>query len=440
MMTFTMMTMMIMVSFFFCGSHNVHALSSPVTVTFQPRSATTTTTTTTTSTSTSTSSSSTAATTPMIPDQDQKIEKRSDPFGGTGLYATTDIPTGELLVHATPDSGGIVFGAIEGSPVHKVKDDICIGNNGFTQSVSIGATLASWKLFQEHYHHEHHNHEHHHAHHEKQPQSQQRYTQVPYNAETMAQAGISPACTQHAANLPWNESRWQLLSMWPPDILQQALTYGMDRALQEEEEKKYQQDYHDTSVFDDNNNNNNNKIAELQEACQNVTNRVINFQLAGDRLAEEMRPFLYDTYGMSIRESHVRDVCHQAMAMTFSRTFYHPVSNEMTLLPWIDSANHAGPNANAKLINDDDDNNKKELRSSSSSSNTGLKLVALKPISAGEEITITYHLEESGCITALSGYGFIPQNMAQESIVGRALQLTSLKGQELVQQSLQQKP
>ena len=396
----------------------------------------------------SSTESSTAALDPNTSVIPEKVEKRLDPFGGTGLYATAAIAAGETFFQTAPDTG-VVFGATNGSALQDCVDDFCIGKNGFTESMSIGASLAAWRIFQEYHHHA------------KDTNgdgsdgsddngslttnggdtsSTTTTPVVPFNAKTMRAAGISNAATEHAANLPWDKSRWQLPSLWPADILQQALTYGTDQVLLEEEELQPQLQQQSSSSSTDSQEE---IRAALQEACEAVTSRVQNFQLAGDRLAEELGPWLRDEFGLTLDDddTYLSLVCHQAMAMVFSRTFLHPPTGEMALLPWIDSANHNGPDANANLKNDDAVNGDDSTNNDNTTADAvdmGLKLVAAEPIAKGDEITITYGLEESGNIIAFAGYGFIPQGMAEASPVGRALQLTSFKGQELAQARIQQ--
>jgi SET domain len=341
------------------------------------------------------------------------VETRTDPFGGTGLYATAAIAQGHDVYHCS-GLDEIVYCSLDDndtSPIATCVKSFCIGKNAFTESVSIGASLASWKLFQDCG--------------GLFQQKQQQQQQTAWEQ----QAGILQATANHAANLPWEKAKWQLPVVWPPHVLQSALAYGYNQVVMEQQ----QQEEESTSLslvqlqtFQQ----------ELQEVCDAAKNRVANFQLAAVRLAEELEPILNANYchdntimavdsTLLFSSEQVHMACHQAMAMIFSRSFLHPQTGEMTMLPIIDSANHnATPNCDLK--------NHVATR--------GVKLVANQDIQIGDEITITYNLEamseDKDKAISFAGYGFVPLGMAQQSPAGRVLHLAAIKGQEMARELL----
>lgn len=301
------------------------------------------------------------------------VEQRTDSHGGTGLYAKHTVDRGTTLDSMQQED--VVFGADEASFVGSVVDKFCVGRNGFTESCSIGASLASWRLLHD-------------------------------DETTRKQAGIPGITAEHAATLPWDKARWQLPLLWSDEILASALQYGSQQVSQCQGGRPLNSD----------------DVEEIREACEVAKMRVKSFKSAAARLAEELGPELKRQYGIDCSTDEISLACHQAMGLVFSRTFLHPPSGEMTMFPTIDSANHnAIPNAETKA----DPNNK-----------GGVLLVARQDIQAGEEITIAYGLEEASTSLSFSGYGFVPQGMAQKSAADTALQLAAVRGQELARRQL----
>ena len=319
-----------------------------------------------------------------------RVELRLDPHGGTGLYANEAIQAGQTLnVMAQKD---VVFRADEHSVIGTVIEKF-FGlppdgeTNGFTESCSIGATLASWKLLADSNHRKH--------------------------------SGIRDTTAYHASTLPWEQARWQLPLLWSDEVLDQALEYGQQQALflleEEEQESPPQGNHPNYNTYSQQQQQQ--QKEDIQQACESAKRQVLNFQLAAACLAEELGPALQKQYGMDSTPAEVSLVCHQALALVFSRTFLHAATGEKCMFPTIDSANHhATPNAETK---------------SDPHHPGGVLLVACRPIQKDEEITITYGLEDANAGISFSGYGFVPNGMAQNSVADKALQLAARKGQDI---------
>ena len=336
------------------------------------------------------------------------VETKQDPFGGTGLYATGPITKGETM-YRLPEQGIVFADAPEHTLLSECIDFLTGGADkcGITESLSIGASLASWRLLQQ-----------------QPPQQNHQQQSNMLQDQIKQQVGISTASEFHAESLPWEKARWQLPIMWSEEVLDQALNYGIDQVvLMTSISQHYYQSEHYNAMQQQTQQQQQQQVEQhaqdIQHACQEAKKRVVNFQVAAARLAQELGPPLQETHGITATPEDVSLACHQAMALVFSRTFLH--RGEITMLPIIDCANHEAV-PNAKLQNDYE--------------TSGSMLVAQQDIAQGDEVTISYGLEESGSVLSFSGYGFIPHGMAEESAAGKALQLAALKGQEIAKEQL----
>lgn len=204
----------------------------------------------------------------------------------------------------------------------------------------------------------------------------------------------SVVVSDHAQDLPWESAHWQLPILWSPDILEDALS----RALLLETD--------DSSVN------------AAKNACDNVRSRVQMLQNSAAKLnqvvCEELKQ--HETV-----DSVVLTCCQEAVALVMSRTLCLPESGRMALVSDVDLANHSDrPNA----VFEEDGGGRKS---------SPVRLVALRDITEGEVITISYGVDKAGKDKSdeifFAGYGFVPTDDGTTN-EGRVLSAAIVHGQE----------